>query len=471
MTTEDYDTGAEQALAQEADLREREGAQAKTARIQLCGRIWDAVRTELYLSMRFLELAFGRMEFRMDLTTRTWGTDGDFCYYNPSYLMAQYEENPVRVNRAFLHMLLHGIFCHMDPNTEPEEKLYDLACDIAAESIIDSMEYRSVMEVVRDEREELYAKLKRDMKVLTADGIYDWLKKRRMSEEDRQRLCREFRQDDHTFFRRDKRKSAGGGPDSGERDFDRDRQKQEWQKVSRKIRVSLSSCARSEGKKAGSLTETLAAAGKEYCDYGEFLRRFAVIREENRLDPDSFDYVYYTYGLSLYGNLPLIEPLEQREMKRIEEFVIVVDTSGSCSGELVKRFLRETWTILGQQESFFQKRNIHVIQCDASVQSDTVITCEEDFLNCERGLKVSGYGGTDFRPAFSYVNHLIEEGHFVNLKGLLYFTDGFGTYPEKPASYDTAFIFPDHDYEERRVPGWAVKVVLDPDITRKWRVS
>ena len=41
------------------------------------------------------------------------------------------------------------------------------------------------------------------------------LKKCRMSEEDRQRLCREFRQDDHTFFRRDKRKSAGGGPDSG----------------------------------------------------------------------------------------------------------------------------------------------------------------------------------------------------------------------------------------------------------------
>ena len=121
---------------------------------------------KLYLSMRFLELAFGRMEFRMDLTTRTWGTDGDFCYYNPSYLMAQYEENPVRVNRAFLHMLLHSIFCHMDPNTEPEEELYDLACDIAAESIIDSMEYRSVMEVVRDERAELYAKLKRDMKVM-----------------------------------------------------------------------------------------------------------------------------------------------------------------------------------------------------------------------------------------------------------------------------------------------------------------
>ena len=80
MTTEDYDTGAEQALAQEADLREREGAQAKTARIRLCGRIRDAVRTELYLYMRFLELVCGRIEFRMDLTKRTWRTVGALCY-------------------------------------------------------------------------------------------------------------------------------------------------------------------------------------------------------------------------------------------------------------------------------------------------------------------------------------------------------------------------------------------------------
>ena len=59
-------------------------------------------------------------------------------------------------------------------------------------------------------------------------------------------------------------------------------------------------------------------------------------------DPDSFDQAFYTYGLSLYGNMPLIEPLETREVQRIQQFVIVIDTSMSCSGELVQRFLEET---------------------------------------------------------------------------------------------------------------------------------
>ena len=35
-----------------------------------------------------------------------------------------------------------------------------------------------------------------------------------------------------------------------------------------------------------------------------------------------------------YGNLPLIEPLEYKEVNRLEELVIAIDTSGSCSREM-----------------------------------------------------------------------------------------------------------------------------------------
>ena len=48
-----------------------------------------------------------------------------------------------------------------------------------------------------------------------------------------------------------------------------------------------------------------------------------------KLNPDEFDYNFYTYGFALYENMPLIEPLEYREVKRIREFVIAIDTSGS----------------------------------------------------------------------------------------------------------------------------------------------
>lgn len=60
------------------------------------------------------------------------------------------------------------------------------------------------------------------------------------------------------------------------------------------------------------------------------------------------------------GNMPLIEPQEWKETQKIEEFVIVIDTSMSCSGELVRHFLEETYGVLSENESFFRKINIHV---------------------------------------------------------------------------------------------------------------
>ena len=90
--------------------------------------------------------------------------------------------------------------------------------------------------------------------------------------------------------------------------------------------------------------------------------------EVMRLDPDEFDYVYYTYGLKLYQNMPLIEPLEYREVKRIREFVIAIDTSGSTSGELVQKFVQKTYNVLKSTESFFSKINLHILQCDADIR-------------------------------------------------------------------------------------------------------
>ena len=65
-------------------------------------------------------------------------------------------------------------------------------------------------------------------------------------------------------------------------------------------------------------------------------------------------------------------------MQRIQQFVIVIDTSMSCSGELVQRFLEETYDVLSQSETYFRKVQIHVIQCDDKVQSDVILTCADD---------------------------------------------------------------------------------------------
>ena len=64
---------------------------------------------------------------------------------------------------------------------------------------------------------------------------------------------------------------------------------------------------------------------------------------------------------------------------------------------------------------------------------------------------------------FEHVNALVEDGEFENLRGLIYFTDGKGTYPEHMPPYDTAFVFLEEDGIPVRVPPWAMKVVLDEE--------
>ena len=182
-----------------------------------------------------------------------------------------------------------------------------------------------------------------------------------------------------------------------------------------------------------------------------------------RLDLDSYDYIYYTYGLKVYGNMPLIESLEYKDDSKIDEFAIVLDTSASCSGDLIKGFLSETYSILSDSESFFRKINLHIIQCDSKVQSDTVITCKEEFEKYVKSFEARGFGGTDFRPAFEYVNSLMEENKNFQLKGMIYFTDGYGQYPVKMPPYETAFVFLSQSYDDSGVPPWASEIIVDEE--------
>jgi len=201
---------------------------------------------------------------------------------------------------------------------------------------------------------------------------------------------------------------------------------------------------------------------KKY-DYRSFLKQFAVMREEMMVDDDSFDYGFYSYGLSVYGNMPLIEPQEWKELKRIQEFVIAIDTSMSCDEKLVQIFLEQTYNILKESESFFKKVRIHLIQCDSKIQSDVIVTCEEDLVKYMENLTIKGGGGTDFRPVFEYVDELIRQKYFYDLKGLIYFTDGYGEFPWARPAYDTAFVFLQQDYEDVNVPLWAIKLILQAE--------
>ena len=75
-------------------------------------KILVSARNELYLHLRFLDVALSTLHYQMDAGTDTIGTDGIGLYYHPAYLGGLYREGRREVNRAYLHIILHCIFGH-----------------------------------------------------------------------------------------------------------------------------------------------------------------------------------------------------------------------------------------------------------------------------------------------------------------------------------------------------------------------
>lgn len=465
-------------------------------RLQVIGSsILRAARDELYLGMRFLDVALSSFFYQMDGSIHGFGTDGRVIYFQPQMLGGLYKENRILVNRGYLHMVFHCIFRHFvwrgtDSNinasysagdnaavgqqeslecgwmpenisktdngdnsvTTIEERLRDLSCDIAVEHIIDGMNYRSIRFSRSLLRRETYRLLEKEGKTLNAQRVYKILSGWNLSEKDFTNLEQEFHIDDHKYWEC-KRPDQKPNPMLSRK----------WGEINDGIETDLETFSQEAGERDGDFLEQIKTENRSRYDYREFLRKFAVFHEELAVDDDSFDYNFYTYGLRLYGNMPLIEPLESKEVKKVEEFVIVIDTSMSCSGELVRRFLEETYGVLSENESFFTKINVHIIQCDEKVHTDKKITSQKEMKAYMEHLELYGDGGTDFRPAFEWVDKLLEQHEFHNLKGLIYFTDGFGIYPQKMPPYKTAFVFMQDNYRDVDVPVWAMKLILDKD--------
>lgn len=427
--------------------------------------ILSASRNELYLSMRFLDLALSGLGYEMNLNTATIGTDGVNILYNPTYLQRQYLDDPIQLNRTYLHMILHCLFRHEINRQERDPALWDMACDITVESILDSMEVKSVATVIPLFREETYDQLRQRCPVFTAERVYQALERQVIPWEQQLDFYKYFRRDDHKFWGAQEQDADGSG--QGGDDSQQEQQNQalsdKWKDISEKTKTSMETFFAQHGKEAGELLQAIRIENRERADYGRFLRRFLTLREEVQVDPDSFDYGLYAYGLELYGNTPLMEPLEYQEARKIHDLVIVIDTSDSCREGVIQAFLSETRAILNQSALFFQRMNLHIIQNDAAVQMDTVLHAPEEFDQFAKSFTVKGYGGTDFRPAFRYVDQLLEEGALTDLKGVLYFTDGWGTYPQKRPPYDVAFLFFRDQYQDTNVPPWAMKVILGPE--------
>jgi predicted metal-dependent peptidase len=101
--------------------------------------------------------------------------------------------------------------------------------------------------------------------------------------------------------------------------------------------------------------------------------------------------------------------------------VIAVDTSGSIDDLTVSQFAKEIGAIADE----VQPERVYVIYCDAEIHGVDVFERGEPVV-----LAPKGYGGTDFRPVFDWID---SEG--ISPSCLVYLTDMAGIYPDTTPDY------------------------------------
>lgn len=376
-------------------------------------KILQNCRNELYLDFPYLDGAFAGLEYEADSSIMSIQTDGEKIYFNPGFLLKKYAEDPETVRHGYLHMLLHCLYLHIFMKPDKDISQWDRDCDSFVEDLIDKAiqekECRSLKKRWLDDTE-------------VADPGFD----------------------DHTLWQRTAEQVSGGR-----------RTKEKWERILAYTSRNKTGTRSRAGTQTRNRQEEMDEIYRSKYDYRKFLKQFCRLREEVELDTESFDYIFYHFGMEHYGNLPLIEPLEYKEVNRLEELVIAIDTSGSCSKETVQRFLGETYSILSEKENFFRRMKVYIVQCDCFIQKVDVIHSEDEWKEYSRAVTIQGRGGTDFRPVFELIRQEKERRELKSLRALIYFTDGDGIYPRQKPDYETAFVFLNRTDKMKLVPSWA----------------
>ena len=198
--------------------REERRPTAQGSLNDLGSRILNQSRYELSLSMRHLARALDRLPYEMDYNTQRMGTEGERIHFHPEFIFQLFMESPQKLNRLYMHSLLHCLFRHMFKNEDKKEELWNMACDIHVEYVLDSLDVDLLKRPAEEYRENTFQKLEEKIKTLSAERIYQYLEEEDLDYDAWERLEREFYKDDHVFWKVIDREDAPGQEGEGDGD-------------------------------------------------------------------------------------------------------------------------------------------------------------------------------------------------------------------------------------------------------------
>jgi predicted metal-dependent peptidase len=104
----------------------------------LAQEVIQIAKGQLLVNLRFLDRALFELRLKED-DVFTLATDGRTMFYQPLWLLQQYRDTRNFVMRGYLHCLMHCLFRHMFVSLAIDRPLWDLACDIAAEAMVQDL--------------------------------------------------------------------------------------------------------------------------------------------------------------------------------------------------------------------------------------------------------------------------------------------------------------------------------------------
>lgn len=420
---------------------------------------------EIVASLRYdfpvLSPALNLLKFRLVEERdgkRSMFYDGEYVHYNYKEVL-RIGDIGVRdsLKRDVLHIVFHGLLDHFSSYERYEsKKIADVAMDRIVEHMVGKIipdEYASDVEKEMNkylgENFDMGCYYKGKRKIYVGKKMIFWGK--------------HLKRDDHSKWTRIKEDLNGmeiGIPIAIKWDKARkaicgilnvrDIQQKDF---ANKLVMSLNK-GKGYGTLAGDSEEIINADEGEGASYREIILKHLTTKNKDKEEPDTIDNMMYQYGLEMYGDVPLIEPIDENEIASLNTICIALDVSGSCGNEIASIFLRETKNMLQDLKRVCSGGEVYYWECDEELQKEEYYESVEEVSSEDwKCREMRGFGGTSFIPVFKRIDNLIREGKEIDC--LIYLTDGAGLYPKEKPMYPVYFVLPPDLYGyEVEIPKW-----------------
>lgn len=386
-------------------------------------------RTMLILDHPF----FGALSLRLKITrdegkTKDMATDGSHLYFSEKYVDGLPDDELIGM---LAHLVMHPAMQHHTRRGHRDHKKWNKACDLAINTPLIEAGFKLPLNVPVDPRHSGQS----------AESIYHVL----LEEEEQEKKNDPNNQGNQP-------PPPGGGGAGGQGDGQPDpngtpgggdapgsvldaqdpvQDNAEWQMAVKQA----AQAAKAMGNLPAELQRLTQEANRPRFDWRSLLLRFAQDQAKSDYSWKAPNRRYIQQGLYL----PQIDDTQMGDM------LIAIDSSGSISDEIMRKFLGVIEGVADQ----VKPRNIKVVICDAKVHK--VHTFERD--EPIEGVELMGGGGTNFCPVFDLIDEDDDKPACV-----MYLTDGYGRFPEEPCEVPTLWVMTDEV-----IAPWGETVRLETD--------